>query len=76
MTPRKGCEAAVYHRDTYRVAHSKSGFRMHYDKKRCQRWAVKDGLCKQHLAATLALERVPDFTHRGELREQYKEPGQ
>jgi len=52
MTDKQQCNAAVYKRDTYRVARgTKSGFRMHYDRKQCSRAAL-DGceFCRQHRA--------------------------
>lgn len=43
------CEAQIEVRDTYRyTGRGKSGFSMHYNKQRCSRSAVRDGLCKQH----------------------------
>jgi len=53
MSDKKQCNAAVYKRDTYRVARgTKSGFKMHYDRKQCSRAAL-DGceFCRQHQSA-------------------------
>lgn len=54
MSDKQQCNAAVYKRDTYRVARgTKSGFRMHYDRKQCSRVAL-DGceFCRQHQSAS------------------------
>jgi Fe-S-cluster containining protein len=43
------CQAIVYIRDTYRyTGRTKSGFEMHYSRRRCSRLAKENGLCSQH----------------------------
>lgn len=58
MRPREGgrdgchrCREYVYVRDTYRyTGRTKSGFELHYTRKRCSRKAGADGYCWQHRA--------------------------
>jgi hypothetical protein len=49
-TERLQCNALVYKRDTYRVSRiSPSGFKMHYNRCQCARFATcAEGLCRQH----------------------------
>lgn len=43
------CAAQIWKKDTYRyTGRGKSGFSMHYNRDRCSRRAVVDGLCRQH----------------------------
>lgn len=43
------CIVNVYIRDTYRrTGRGKSGFEMHYSKRRCSRKAVENDRCRQH----------------------------
>jgi hypothetical protein len=56
------CEAAIYKKDCLRIKRG-YGFRMHYNKERCSRKSVKNGLCKQHLKMSeyMYIERVPNW---------------
>jgi hypothetical protein len=46
------CREVVYVRDTYRyTGRGRSGFELHYTRKRCSRKAKYDGYCWQHRKA-------------------------
>jgi hypothetical protein len=43
------CRYIVYIRDTYRyTGRGRSGFEMHYNKRRCKRKPLNNGYCWQH----------------------------
>lgn len=49
LTPRQQCATYVWVRDCYRrTGRGKTGFEMHYIKRRCKRSACVGDWCRQH----------------------------
>lgn len=63
MDENNQCQNEVYIRDTYRyTGRGKSGFEMHYRRRRCKRTAKSGGFCWQHLKNAEVVERYTQQT--------------